>query len=122
MTEIDRFIRANHIDSFQKLRVLIFFHQHPESSWTGPQLAKQLYLGDEPLLEEIIAELRSAGLVNCMAQRCKLSDEMAVRSSLRHLVKICENPLARQKILDRVRTAQSSISKKPERFRSTFKF
>ena len=103
MTEIGQFIQASHIDSFQKLRVLIFFYQHPESSWTGPQIAKQLYLGDGPLLEEIIAELQAAGLVNCVAQRCKLSDETGVRLSLRHLVSVCENPLARQEILDQVR-------------------
>jgi hypothetical protein len=103
MTEIIRFIRARHIDSFQKLRVLVFFYQHSESSWTGPQLAKQLYLGDELLLEEIIAELRAAGLVNCVARRCKLSDEMGVKSSLQRLISICENPLTRQEVLDQVR-------------------
>jgi hypothetical protein len=103
MTEIARFIQTRHIDSFQKLRVLVFFYQHPESSWTGPQLAKQLYLGDEPLLEEIIAELRTAGLVNCEARRCRLSDEITVRSSLRRLINVCENPLTRQEILDQVR-------------------
>ena len=103
MTEIVRFIQARHIDSFQKLRVLVFFYQHPESSWANPQLAKQLYLGDGPMLEEIIAELRAAGLVNCVAHYCKLSDETGVRSLLRHLINICENPLARQEILDKVR-------------------
>jgi len=82
---------------------LVFFYQHPKSSWTGPQLAKQLYLGDEPLLEKIIAELRAVGLVNCVARRSRLSDETGVRLSLQHLTNACENPLIRQEILDRVR-------------------
>jgi hypothetical protein len=103
MTEIGRFIQANHIDSFQKLRVLVFFYQHPEASWTGPQIAEQLYLGDRPLLEEIIAELQAVGLVKCAAHRCKLNDVPGVKLSLRHLVNTCENPLARQEILDQVR-------------------
>ena len=103
MTEAIQFIQVNHIDSFQKLRVLIFFYQHPESSWTGPQIAKQLYLGDGPLLEEIVTELQAAGLVSCVAHRCKLSNEAGVRLPLQHLINRYKNPLARQEILDQVR-------------------
>jgi hypothetical protein len=102
-TEIVQFIQARHIDSFQKLRVLIFFHEHAESSWTSPQIATRLYLGDGPLLEKIIADLQAAGLVDCVANRCNLSDGAGVRLPLQHLVKTCENPLARQEILDTVR-------------------
>ena len=105
MTEIARFIQTRHIDSFQKLRVLVFFHQQSESSWTGQQIAKQLYLGDGPLLEEIITGLQTAGLVNCAAHHYKLSDETGIRLVLQHLVNRYENPLARQEILDQVRHA-----------------
>lgn len=103
MREIAQFIQTKQIDSFQKLRVLVFLHQHPEANWTGQQIAEQLYLGDGPLLEKIIAELQTAGLVNCVAHRCKLSDEAGVRLSLQRLVNTCENPLTRQEILDQVR-------------------
>ncbi len=103
MKEIAQFIQTRHIDSFQKLRVLIFFHKHAESSWTSPQIAERLYLGDGPLLEEIIVDLQAAELVDCVANRCKLSDEAGVRLPLQHLIKTCENPLARQEILDSVR-------------------
>lgn len=101
--EIVQFIQARHVDSFQKLRVLVFFHDHSELSWTSPQIVERLYFGDGFLLEEIIADLQAAGLVDCVANRCKLSDEAEVRSTLQHLVKTCENPLARQEILDTVR-------------------
>jgi hypothetical protein len=102
-TEIVQFIQSRHIDSFQKLRILIFFHEHAEVSWTSPQIVERLYFGDGLLLEEIIADLQVAGLVDCVANRCKLSDEAGVRLPLQHLVKTCENPLARQEILDTVR-------------------
>ena len=104
---IAQFIQAKHIDSFQKLRVLIFFHEHAESSWTSPQIVERLYFGDELLLEEIMADLQAAGLVECVANRCKLSDEAEVRATLQHLVKTCENPLARQEILNTVRLLSS---------------
>ena len=102
-TEIVHFIQARHIDSFQKLRILIFFHEHLESSWTSSQIVERLYFGDELLLEEIMADLQAVGLVECVANRCKLSDEAEVRATLQHLVKTCENPLARQEIFDTVR-------------------
>jgi hypothetical protein len=105
MIDIAKLIQTEHIDSFQKLRLLIFFHEHPESSWTSQQISKRLYLADVPLLEEMIADLQSAGLIDCAANRCKLSDDVCIRSHLQSLVKICEgeDPLARQEILDRVR-------------------
>ena len=58
--DIVKFIRARRIDSFQKLGVLAFLYQNAESSWTSQEIAEQLYLGDVPLLEEILADLRSA--------------------------------------------------------------
>ena len=101
--EIEWFLQTNHIDSFQKLRVLFFFYQHPASSWNGQQIAKQLYLGDGPLLERIITELQAVGLVNCVADRCKSNDKAGIKASVNHLTQTWQNPLARQKILDQVR-------------------
>ena len=103
MTEITQFIQTRQIDSYQKLRVLLFLHDHADSSWTSPQLAARLYLGDGPVLEEIIADLQAAGLVDCVARRCRLRNEVGLRVKLQHLVKTCENPLARQEILDSIR-------------------
>lgn len=102
-TEIVQFIQNRHIDSFQKLRVLIFFYEHAESSWTRSQIAARLYLGDGPLLEKIMADLGAVGLVDCVARGCRLREEAGIKWGLQHLVKKCENPLARQEILDRVR-------------------
>jgi hypothetical protein len=102
MNDLTQFIRARRIDSFQKLRLLIFLHRHPESSWTSQEIAEQLYLGDVPLLEGILADLRSTGLLDCVANRCTLHDEVDVRSCLQCLAETCDDPLARQQILDQI--------------------
>ena len=113
MEDITKFIRSRHIDSFHKLRLLAFLHQHPESSWTSQEIAKRLYIGDVPLMEGIIADLRSAGLVDCAANRCTLHAEPAVRWCLQRLDELCEDPLTRQHILDQVtqRTCLTSRSR-----------
>lgn len=102
MNEVVKFIRARHIDSFQKLRLLAFLHRHSESSWTSQEIAEKLYLADAPLLEGIIADLRSAGLVDYVGNGCTLHDEPGVRSCLQRLDEIFEDPLTRQQILDQV--------------------
>ncbi len=103
MSDIAKFIQARHIDSFQKLQLLLFLYQHPESAWTSQQMAARLYLGDVPWLEEMIADLQAADLIECAANRCKIRDEASIRERLQRLVNTCENPLARQEILDHVR-------------------
>ena len=59
--EIVQFIQTRHVDSFQKLRVLVFFHKHSELSWTSPQIVERLYFGDGLLLEEIMADFENFG-------------------------------------------------------------
>ena len=102
MTEISRFIQTRQIESYQKLHVLIFLHSHADASWTNSQIAERLYLGDGPLLDKIVADLQAAGLVDCVARRCRLRNEAGLSVKLQHLVKTCENPLARQEILDSI--------------------
>ena len=100
MIKAVEFIRSKQIDSYQKLRVLIFFHHHADSSWSSRQIATQLYLGEGPFLEEIFADLQAVGLLDCSAERCRLRDEAEISVDLELLIKTCENPLARQEILD----------------------
>jgi hypothetical protein len=119
MSDIAKFIWARHIDSFQKLHLLIFLHQHPESSWTSQQMAERLYLGDAPLLEEMITELQAADLIECAANRCKIRDEASIRESLQRLANTYENPLARQKILGGVRHRVFVPSRYQERAHET---
>lgn len=100
---IAAFIRVKHIDSFQKLRLILFLHQHPELTGTCQEFAAQLYLGDMPLMEGLITDLNAAGLVDYVENRYKLNDNPDVSSSLQRLTKAYEDPLIRQSILDQVR-------------------
>jgi hypothetical protein len=102
MSDTAKFIQARHIDSFQKLQLLLFLHRHPESNWTSQQMAEGLFLGDVPLLEEIINDLREAGLVDCVGNDCRLRDEPVIRSCLECLAATYKNPLDRQRLLDQV--------------------
>jgi hypothetical protein len=103
MSDIAKFIRDRQIDSLQKLHLLLFLYQHPESSWTSQQMAEQLFVGDVPWLEEMVADLQAVGLVDCTRLGCKARDEAGLRERLHCLVGTCENPLARQEILSWVR-------------------
>jgi len=100
---VANFIRNGQIDSFQKLRLLLFLHQYPESTGTSQQFAEYLHLGDVPLLEKIINDLQMAGLVNCVENRCKLNTAPDILLHLQYLTKAFDDPLARQEILDQVR-------------------
>ena len=119
MKDIAKFIRARHIDSFQKLGVLAFLYQHSESSWTSQEIAERLYLGDVPLLEEIMADLRLAGLVDCDGNGCTVHNEPGVRWCLQRLHEILEDPLARQQVLDQVTHDTSLYGRYQESIRET---
>jgi hypothetical protein len=100
---ITEFIQVRRINSFQKLRLLLFLHRHPELIATCQELARQLYLGDYRLMEGIIADLRLVGLVDCVESGFKLHSDPDLRSCLQCLTKAFEDPLNRQSILDQVR-------------------
>jgi hypothetical protein len=101
------FIRAKRIDSFQKLYVLLFLHQHPTLVGTSQQLANKLYLGHLPLVKEILNDLRSVGLVDGVGGRYKLCNDSEVGSCLQSLAEAIKDPLARQEILEQVRSGAS---------------
>lgn len=96
---VANFLQIKRIDSFLKLRFLFFFHQHPGTKCTHPELAERLYLGNTPLLAKIITDLQSAGLVDYVENRYQLRDEPEVSTCLQHLTRAFEDPLARQEIL-----------------------
>ena len=104
------FIRAKRIDSFQKLYVLLFLHQHPTLVGTSQQLANKLYLGHLPLVKEILDDLRGVGLVDGIGKRYKLSNDSEVGSYLQSLTEALKDPLARQRILEQVRSGNISVN------------
>jgi hypothetical protein len=98
---IANFIRGKRIDSYQKLRSLLFLQQHPELSDTCQELSERLYIS-APLMEEIINDLEAVGLVESSENRCRLCDAPDVGSYLQHLVTAFEDPMARQRLLDQM--------------------
>jgi len=100
---ITDYLEARRIDSFQKLHFLLFLHQHPDMSGTSRELAERSYLGYTPVWDQIIIDLCSAGLLDRVNDCYKLCNEPDVQTCLQCLDKACEDPLARQKILDQVK-------------------
>lgn len=98
-----KFIEAKQIDSFQKLRFLLFIYQHPALTATSQDFANRLYLGDTPTLEKIITDLVQVGLLNCIENRFKLCTDPDVKSCLECLSRAFDDPLARQNVIDQVR-------------------
>lgn len=94
---------AKHIDSVPKLQFLLFLHRHPEMSGTSQEFAERLYFGHTPLLETILTELCSAGLLDQIENCYKLCQDAEKRAYLRYLASAFEDPLTRQKVLDQVR-------------------
>lgn len=96
------FIRARHIDSVQKLYVLLVLYQHPKLVGTSEQLASQLYLGHPTLVEEILNGLYEAGLVERVGSRYKLGNDPEVGKCLQSLAEAAKNPVGRQDLLAQI--------------------
>ncbi|MCI0527262.1 MAG: hypothetical protein L0Y56_07445 [Nitrospira sp.] len=104
---VANFIQIKRIDSFQKLRLLLFLYQHPMVTGTSQEFAEWLYLADVLLLDKILADLHMTDLVDYIEGYYTLHDEPTVTSELQRLAKAFENPLARQELLDQVRPSIS---------------
>lgn len=104
---ITNHIKNRHINSFQKLRFLLYLDQHPQIKGTVQEFATWLYLGDTRLLEEIIIDLQRVGLVDYQENCCMLHNDPEIRLCLQCLAKAFEDPLTRQEVLDYVRLGTS---------------
>lgn len=96
------FVRTKQIDSFQKLRFLLFLQENPETQGTCQEFAERLHLGDTLLLERIIADLYRADLLIKVNQRWQLATQKIGENSLNELAKSFECPLQRQELLAQV--------------------
>jgi hypothetical protein len=105
---------AGQIDSYQKLHFLLFLHQHPDMKGTYQEFGERLYFGHTPLMEEMINELYSAGLIERIENCYRLSRDPEVRSCLQYLAGTFESPLTRHQILDRM-SFKASLSRYEQR-------
>lgn len=101
---VHNYIRTKNIDSFQKLRLLLFLHQHPHMKVTTQELAHRLHLGDTLLIETILADLRQTGLVTQTGNNYyQLPDEPEVKLHLQQLASAFDHPVTRQELLKQVK-------------------
>lgn len=97
-----QFIRDRHIDSFQKVWFLLFLYQKAEKAGTPQEYARHLNFGDAPMLEEIIDELETTGLVQQKDDRYRLYEASEIRAGLARLAAAFEDPLDRQALLKQI--------------------
>jgi hypothetical protein len=96
------FIRDKRINSFSKLRFLLFLYQNPRLSGCAQQLAERLYV-EVPLVEKIVSDLQAVGLLEKDHNCYTLCDEPGLKGHLENLVQAFEHPLTRQELLEQVR-------------------
>jgi hypothetical protein len=107
---IIRFIRDHRIDSFQKLRLLLFYQQYPNFEGTASEIALKLHLADTQLVRKTILDFKDVNLIVRTDHRWKLSDRSEVVVALELLAHAFEQPLTRQKLLDQVKDIYSGIN------------
>jgi len=100
---VHHYIRAKNIDSFQKLRLLLFLYQNPRLKVTSQELVHWLHLGDTLLIETLLADLHQAGLVIQIGIYYQLADEPEVKLHLQQLASAFEHPVMRQELLKQVK-------------------
>jgi len=100
------FIKTKRINSFQKLRLLLFLHRHPKMKGTSEDFAERLHFGDRFVVERLIADLEDVGLVRRAGRHYMLNnDEPTIHFQLDELAAAFDHPLSRQHLLDRVKHA-----------------
>lgn len=101
------YVRANRIDSFQKLRFILLLYRNPHMKGTSQDFAERLHLGDTSLVDKIITDLEAAGVVDWIDNHCSLKDKPETRRALRDLDQVFDNPRTRLKLLDQLRYGPS---------------
>lgn len=110
------FLSVKKIDSYQKLRLLLFLHNRPELTGTLTDLAQWLHLGDTVLLERIITDLEAVKLVIQANNHYALSSDPAVQHHLHKLAAAYEDPITRQDIIQHVNGKSSPGSRRSSAF------
>jgi hypothetical protein len=96
------FIRDKQIDSFSKLRFLLFLRQNPHLRGGIQQLAERMYI-EAPLVEKLITDLRRVGLLEGEKNDYILPNEPHLKLYLESLARAFEQPLARQELLEQIK-------------------
>lgn len=106
---VGRYLREKRIDSFQKLRLLLFMYQHPEVTGSVRELADRMYLGDTPLLTAVLFDLHKTGLLDRCEHGYRLRNEPDVTRFLQNLARAFEHPLSRVEILNQLKQVSQPV-------------
>jgi hypothetical protein len=96
------FIREKRIDSFQKVSFLLFLHQHASQEGVSREFARQLNFAADPLLEEVVQDLKASGVLEQQGEHYRLPNQPEVFHGMQHLAQAYEDPMTRQALLGRL--------------------
>jgi len=100
MNDIVRnFIHEKQIDSFQKVSFLLFLYRYADHHQVSHEFARQLHFSADPLLEDLVNELSAVGLLQQVRGHYILPNVPEIRQGMDNLVRVYEDPLARQDLL-----------------------
>ena len=106
---VAHFVHNCHIDSFQKIFLLLFLDRHPETEGSSQDFGTFLYLGNLVLMEKIVAELQQAGLIVQVEKGYKLSEKPEVRLYLQIKAQFDEHINMPDFVIERDKIALSVI-------------
>lgn len=100
--QLEEFILRRRIDSFHKIWLLLFLHQHSQEDRINRDYVRLVTFTDAPALDEVIEELQDAGLLIANGETLSLKDDPGVRSDLDAMADVYEDPAGRQELLRRL--------------------
>ena len=102
MDRIREFFEQYGIDSVQKLNLLLYLQRHPSKRGSIDAVGRWLHCADMPLLELLIGNLATVGLITVREGQYGLTTEATSRLLLEEVAAAYEHPLTRQTILDKL--------------------
>ncbi len=108
---VTRFIKAKRINSFQKLRFLLYLHRHPKTCGSSEEFAERLHFGDKFVVERLLGDLEDAGLIYRVGHQYMLNHEPALQRQLDELALAFDHPLLRQNLLEQIRHGAVATSR-----------
>lgn len=102
------FIREKRIDSFQKVSFLLFLHQHASQEGVSREFARQLNFTADPLLDEVVQDLKASGILEEQEDRYRLPNQPEVFHGMHSLAQAYQDPMTRQALLGRLYRRQAA--------------
>jgi len=99
---LERIILQRKIDSFQKIWFFLFLHQRSGDDKIDRDYVRQVTFADAPALDEVINELRDAGLLTSTGEALGLRDSSEIHTDLDTMAHVLGDPTGRQELWRRL--------------------